>query len=82
LGQGNNSGIGGRRLSRSNVVNAQTRNWACRIRSISLVVMFGSHLSMLLSGSWRSQWIIVPMVYFTVMFCFYAYCGFLKPERD
>jgi hypothetical protein len=67
-------------LSRSKIVNSQTRNWACRIRSLSLAYMFISHYSMLISGSWNQPWIIGPMVYFTIMFCFYAYCGFIKPE--
>jgi hypothetical protein len=67
-------------LSRSAIVNTQTRNWACRIRSVSLVYMFIAHLSMLVSGAWYAQWIVLPMVYFTIMFCFYAYFGFVKPE--
>ncbi|MDZ4769549.1 MAG: hypothetical protein SGJ24_10500 [Chloroflexota bacterium] len=69
-------------LSRSSIVNARTRNWACRIRCVSLVVMFATHVSMLASGAWYAQWIVVPMIYFTVMFCFYLYFGFIKPEAD
>jgi hypothetical protein len=66
----------------SGVVNSRTRNWACRLRSVSLVVMFAVHALMLASGAWYAQWIVVPMVFFTILFIFYVYFGFIKPESE